>query len=103
MPERLPLPPGPYRYVYKDVTREIGRYIAKSPRGTKKDLAAATGMDHTAFAHRMAGRYRFSFEQIGAIAEAAKAPPGWPWLPWVEAEAFAAFRQLLANSQKKEH
>lgn len=101
MPERLPPPPGPSRYSYLAVTAEINRYLAKAERGTKKEMAAATGMDHTAFSHRLAGRYRFTIEQIGAIAEVAGAPTGWPWIKWQDGESFDGIKKLIRDSRPK--
>jgi hypothetical protein len=40
-------------------------------------------MDDSAFSHRLVGeRSRFTLEQLGAIADALDAPPGWPFVPW---------------------
>ena len=99
MPERLPPPPGPVRYSHDAVTKEIAAYLRGAPRGTKKAMAAACGLDHTGFSHRLAGRMRFSFEHIGAIAEVARAPLGWPWIRWTDAKAFEAFRAMVASAR----
>ncbi len=101
MPLPAGRPPGPDAYTYAEVTREIARYLAKAPRGTKKQFAAACGIDAPGFAHRMT-EYRgerFTIEQLGAIAEVAAAKVPWPFVSWETAEAFDAFRKLLEKAK----
>lgn len=91
------------RYGYRAVTKEIQAFIDARPRGTQQRLAEAafpkaSPQDATsAFRHCM-DEYRgerFSFEEVGRIAEAAGrlagrdvgAPAGWPFLQWGLAEA----------------
>lgn len=87
------------RYAYAAVTKEIARVMEAMPRGTKKRLAAAAGLDQSAFRHRMQEyrNERFSYEEIGAIAAELNAPPGWPFIDWKLAEAVAAHRKLIAS------
>lgn len=91
-----PASDGP-RYSYAAVTKEIGRVVEPMKRGTKKRLAAAAKMSASDFRHRMTEyrNERFSFEEIGAIAEELDAPPGWPWLKWETAEAVESHRKAL--------
>jgi hypothetical protein len=98
MPTRSQPPRAATRYAYADLTKELERFMQRSPRGTRKRLAGAAGLTADAFSHRMSGRYRFSFEELGAIALEAGAPTGWPFIRWEVAEACDAFRKLAQHS-----
>lgn len=88
------------RYTPDSARLEIRRVIdqQKKNRGLKKRLAIAAGIDSSGFTHRLNGRpgYTFSIEEIGSIAEEAKGPTGWPWVPWEIGEAFDAYRRMVA-------
>jgi hypothetical protein len=100
MPKKGQPPRGPIRPpTYADITMEIERLLSRSPRGTRARLGEAAGLDAAAFSHRMTQRkgVRFSWEQLGAIAAAANAPPYWPFVPWEEGERFAAVTALVKS------
>ena len=82
---------------YADVTANISEWLATQPRGTKKALAAALGIDKTGLSHRMSGRYQFDVEQLLLVAQFAKAPPGWPMVAWSLAERLEALETLLSK------
>ncbi|HSN67889.1 MAG TPA: hypothetical protein VLV48_01500, partial [Thermoanaerobaculia bacterium] len=93
-----PLPPD----FYRSITKEIEAFINEGPRGTQTRLAAAARMDNSAFRHRM-DEYRnerFSFEEIELIRIEAGKPPGWPYAPSPDIDAFDAFRKVLRASLK---
>ena len=85
------------RVTYADVTANISEWLATQPRGTKKALAAALGIDKTGLSHRMSGRYQFDVEQLLLVAQFAKAPPGWPMVAWTLAERLEALETLLSK------
>lgn len=102
MPLPAAKPPGRSRFSYEDVTAEISKAVAHAPRGTKKSLAAACGVDSAGFSHRMTGYRgeRFTVEQLGAIADELQAPTGWPFLSWTDAEAYDALRRIIDGAKK---
>lgn len=76
------------RYSTKAVSLEIAAAIKRRGRGTHKDLAAHMGWTSQQLSHRLAvDTTRWRIEQIGAIAEFFKAPPGWPFVAWDVAQA----------------
>jgi hypothetical protein len=76
-------PEQPSRYSYNEVVAEVARVLETMPRGTQKVLAIACNLDSPGFTNRMAkAGSRFTLEQIGALADALQAPPGWPFLSW---------------------
>lgn len=105
-----PHPPRP-RYAYETITDEIQKVIAGAPYGTKARCARAIGIERSAFNHFLAQRrttpegrgQRFSYEQIGVIAQVVGealdrpngAPAGWPFIAWNDAEKFEAFLKLV--------
>ncbi len=87
MPKPLPEPLPVSRYVYDRIVQEIEAKIDASELGTQKLIAAAAHLDESAFSHRMTGgKSRFKVEHLGAIADYFKAPTGWPFLPWKDAD-----------------
>lgn len=95
MRARYPTPPGPLRYTHEQVTAEIDRYIRRQPRGIVTKLARAAGMPTHAFSKRQGNELTWTIEQIGALAEAIKAPTGWPWVPWEVGEALDSVKRLV--------
>lgn len=95
-------PPSRSRFSYEAVTEEIARAVAASPRGTKKALASACGIDAAGFSHRMTGYRgeRFTVEQLGAIADELGAPSFWPFAAWSEGEAYDALRKIIDGAKK---
>jgi hypothetical protein len=82
------------------IAEELRQYLEHAPRGTAKRLAEAAGMDHAGFSNRLHEHrgMRFNYEQIGAIADAIGAPPGWPLVKWNVGEALATVLRLAGNS-----
>jgi hypothetical protein len=76
------------RYSAKHVSLEIAAAIARKGRGTHKALAAHMGWTSQQLSHRLAvDTTRWKVEEIGAIADFMRAPPGWPFVAWDVAEA----------------
>lgn len=92
-------PPGVGRYTQNAIRKEIVRALAKEPRGVKKRLAIALGLEPDGVSNRLSGRYDFTIEQVGVIADELNAPTGWPWIPWDQGAAFDAARQAW-NTKK---
>lgn len=87
MPRSLPSPPPPSRYAYRRIVEEIEAQIDIRGVGAQKAVAAYVNLDESAFSHRLTGvKSKFTVEQLGAIADFWKAPAGWPFIPWVEAD-----------------
>lgn len=87
MSKKLANPFPKSRYSYRRVVDEIEAQLENRGVGEQKAAAAAAGMDESAFSHRLTGiKSRFNVEQLGAIADHWNAPPGWPFVPWDEAE-----------------
>ena len=84
------------------VVAEIRKYLEQAPRGTAKRLAEAAGMDHAGFSNRLHEQrgMRFNYEQLGAIADAIEAPPGWPLVKWNVGEAVAAVMRLTESDRE---
>lgn len=85
------------------IVAEIRRYVERAPRGTAKRLAEAAGMDHAGFSNRIHEQrgMRFNYEQLGAIADAIGAPPGWPLVRWNVGEALATVMRLAGEEGGK--
>lgn len=98
---RKPNPPREAsRYSHSMVVAEIRSYLETAPRGTAKKLAEIAGMDHAGFSNRLHEQrgMRFNYEQLGAIADAIGAPPGWPLVNWKIGEAVATVMRLAGTS-----
>ena len=100
MPPRAkkPLQLGQTWVTYEDVIGHLVEFLKVAPRGTKKKLAAACGMDHAEFRHRITGRQGRTFEvkHFGAMARAVGLPAPWPFVDMKTAQAFEAF-MAMAN------
>jgi transcriptional regulator with XRE-family HTH domain len=85
---------------YTTIVARIQAELGKK-RGTQARLAEALGMDSGSFRHHMNRREGMAFDvdQLATIARVLEAPPGWPWLTWDDAEKFAAFRRLVAETR----
>ncbi len=82
MPKQLPSPTPESRYSYRRVVDEIENQIDRRGIGAQKAVAAAIGLDESAFSHRLTGaKSKFNIEQLGAIADHWDAPAGWPFIP----------------------
>lgn len=82
------------RYSQELVRAEIRAAIKRrDERGTHAQLASALGLDSSQqLSHRLAGRYDFSVEEIGAAADFFQSPIGWPFVPWAIAEKLGITR-----------
>jgi hypothetical protein len=88
MPKLLE-PPRLGRYTYEKAAFEVQRWCDEE-RGRRKRLAAALGIHPTSFSPRLRGiKAKFSIEQLGVIADEARAPDGWPFISWERAQAMA--------------
>jgi hypothetical protein len=103
MPKQLPTPPPVSRYSYRRVVEEIEAQLDKRDIGEQKVVANAAGLDESAFSHRLTGaKSKFNLEQLGAIADFWRAPAGWPFIPWGEAdEREKAWQREQAKRRKK--
>jgi len=102
-PKKNPAPqPGTSRYPHSAIALEIERILDRGERGTKKRAAQAAGLDPSSLRNRITERegYRFSVDEIGAIAQELGAPTGWPFVPWEEGERWDAFRTLMEHAPK---
>jgi hypothetical protein len=90
---QLPLPRS--RYNYESVRAEIRTRVPevkKGPRdpetwGVQKLVAARCNLTPASFNKRLRGlSEQLKVEHLGAIADFFNAPPGWPLIPWVQAE-----------------
>lgn len=83
------------------IVSEIRTYLAGAPRGTAKRLAETAGMDQSGFSNRLNEQrgMRFSYEQLGAIADAIGAPPGWPLVRWQVGEMVAAIIEQTSDER----
>jgi len=79
------------RYSYEAVVLEIERMLARMGHGSHSRAAELLGWTTSQFAKRMAGTgltgERFRLEHLGALADWAQAPMGWPFVSWEQAEA----------------
>lgn len=98
-PERPPASAETYPSYTTIASRIQKRLDAK--RGTQARLAEALDMDSGSFRHHMNRREGMAFDvdQLATIARVLEAPPGWPWLDWDDAEKFAAFKKLVAETR----
>ena len=92
---RHPIKPVPRsRYSYELVVLEVGRRLAVMGKGSHGRAAEALGMTPSQFAKRMAATgdagERFRIEHLGALADWAQAPVGWPFISWEQGEALQA-------------
>lgn len=79
-------PPRAGRYTAEGVREEIYRVIQSGPRGTHVKVAREMNISSQQLSHRLGGAYGFSIDEIGIIADALGAPPGWPFIAMAEAE-----------------
>jgi hypothetical protein len=87
MPKPLPSQPPTSRFSYRRVVEEIEAQIDGRGIGAQKAVAGYVNLDESAFSHRLTGvKSKFTVEQLGAIADFWRAPTGWPFIPWDEAE-----------------
>jgi hypothetical protein len=90
MPKPLPEGLPRSRYSYEAVVIEIRRKLGDEGV-SHKSAAAACKLSDTGFSQRLRGEESwFKVEHLGAIADALKAPPGWPLIPWELADQMAA-------------
>jgi hypothetical protein len=91
------------RYSYEAVTLEIQLLLRKKGHGSKKLAAAAAQLTASQFSKRLRGApEKFEVEHLGAIADWAKAPPGWPFVPFEHAEEMQrAWKEKRAGPRKK--
>lgn len=85
MPPRRAKSPPESRYSYDRITEEIQSAIERTKRErpgfTQKDVASYCNLTEQQFSHRMSGiRVWFKVEDLGAIADFLRAPPGWPFV-----------------------
>jgi hypothetical protein len=84
-----PRPPAPRvgRYSVGRAAGEVERHIQSAKkRGTHVRAAEALGISSQQLSHRIDGTYKFTIEELGILADHFRAPPGWPFIPWEEAE-----------------
>lgn len=84
-----PKPPEPRvgRYSMARASAEVARVIQrKKERGLHVRVARELNISSQQFSHRCAARYDFTLEELGIVADVLNAPPGWPFIPWEEAE-----------------
>jgi hypothetical protein len=91
------------RYTYEAVILELQILLKKKGHGSKKLAAATADLLPTQFSKRLRGSpERFTIEQLGRIADWAKAPPGWPFIPWEHAEDMRrAWRDAKSTGTRK--
>lgn len=95
-------PPPASAETYPSYTTIAARIQARlDKRGTQARLAKALEIDSGSFRHHMNRRagMQFDIDQLATIARVLEAPPGWPWLDWDDAEKFAAFKRLVAETR----
>lgn len=85
-----PRPEPRSRYGYEKACAEIEKVLDRKGRGSRKDAATALGLKAPQFSKRMGATWeigeRFRVEDFGTLADWAKAPPGWPFIPWDEGD-----------------
>jgi hypothetical protein len=95
MPRRPKPPPG--RYTLRKVSLEIEDQLRIRGRGSQKEAANALGISEQSFSAKQRGvETNWKIEEIGQLADYWKAPPGWPWITWSEAELRAELRTAKA-------
>lgn len=83
MPKTLPIPTPRSRYSREAAVAEVVAELAdRAGDEPQKAVAQAIGLDEAQFSHRLADRKsHFSIEQLGAMADYWRMPPGWPFVP----------------------
>lgn len=97
----------PVRYTYAAVRSEIEAFLKDKGRGggrgASKRLAGALDLDAPGFRHKLI-EYRgerFTVEQLGAIADAANAPVGWPFVPWEDGRDLQDAERFVRRAAEK--
>jgi hypothetical protein len=82
---RKPRPLG--RYSRAKVVAELEEQFGRRKRGARKNLAIALGFKPPEITKRQNDdEAHWSIEDLGRVADEWGAPPGWPFIPWDEAE-----------------
>lgn len=84
-PTRPPRPLG--RYSLKKVILELEEQFRRRGRGSKTALALDLGYRPSEITKRQDDdEAHWNLEDLGRVAEAWKAPAGWPFIAWDEAD-----------------
>lgn len=95
MPKRPAEPLPRSRYTYEAVRAEIRTRVPELKKGKRdpgtwgiqKLVADRCNLPAPAFNKRLRGlSEKLEVEHLGAIADFFNAPPGWPLIPWAQAE-----------------
>jgi hypothetical protein len=82
---RKPRPLG--RYSLPSVIAELEDQFRRRGRGSKKALAAGIGFKPPEITKRQNDdEAHWNLEELGRVADEWGAPPGWPFIPWDEAD-----------------
>ena len=97
MPKKPPREIPSSRHSYAAVAAEITRYT-KAVRGRHKEIAGILHLTSQQLTHRIRGvQTELTIDEIGVIADWARAPLGWPLLSWDVAKGL---EDALVRSRK---